>query len=93
MVKCYKGDIGTEIRVDCGVDISSASRYKLVVKKASKETVEWDAEIYDSTYLTYIVQSGDFNRAGTYLLQAKITQGNWSGLGETTSFEVHDPFK
>lgn len=87
--KVYVGDIGTDIIVNCGSDISDATDRKLMVKKPDGSIVEWDADIYQSNYLKYTIVDGDFNLQGVYKLQASLTLSGWSGRGETVNFTVY----
>lgn len=90
--KYYVGDTGTEILVDCGSTITGATNTKLKVKKPDGTTVEWTATIDGTDYLKYTTLSADFSVAGTYFLQASLTLGGWSGLGETAQFVIYDPY-
>jgi hypothetical protein len=92
MTRHYIGEIGTEIIVDIGVDITGATPTKLKVTKPDGTEVVWTATVYNSNYLKYTTISGDFNLAGTYILQAELTITAWSGLGDVATFEIYDPF-
>lgn len=87
--KCYIGDIGTEIVVDCGCDITGATDTKLMVKKPDDSEVIWTAAISGTNYLTYTIVDGDFSVAGSYSLQSALVLGGWSGRGETVRFNVY----
>lgn len=92
MTRHYIGEIGTEIIVDIGVDITGATPTKLKVKKPDGTEVEWTATVYNSNYLKYTSLIGDFNISGTYSLQASLTLSGWTGLGDVATFEIYDPF-
>lgn len=86
----YIGEVGTEIIVDCGVDITGATNTKLKIKKPDGTEVEWVAIVYNSNYLKYISIAGDFNIAGDYYLNSYIeTTGGWDGHGETAIFRIY----
>lgn len=91
--KYYIGDIGTEILVDCGCDITGATLTRFVVKKPDNTEVEWTAIIEGTNYLKYTVITGDFSVAGKYSLQVALTLTGWTGHGETTYFDIYDFFK
>lgn len=93
MGKIYVGDIGTVILVDCGTVITGATNTKLKIKKPDGSKVEWTATIDGTQKLKYTVISGDLNVAGAYYLNASLTLSGWSGLGETATFSVYDPYK
>ena len=88
MSKHYPGETGTEIRVDCGVDVSSATATYIYCKKPTGTVVTWTATVYNSNYLRYYTLATDFDVAGTYRIQAGVTIGTWTGRGETATFEV-----
>lgn len=90
--KMYKGDVGTEILVDCGTDITAATVKKLKVKRPDNSEIEWEASVDKKKYLRYIVQAGDFDSSGKYFLQAYIEMpsGKWSG--ETASFVIRSAY-
>ncbi len=90
--KYYKNDIGTQIIVDIGTDITGATNTKLLVEKPGGEEVEWTAAVYNSNYLLYTTIAGDFI-PGIFKLNASLTLGGWSGRGETATFEVFDEFE
>jgi len=92
--KSYVGDIGTEIIVDVGCDITDATEHKLLIKKPDLTEEEWTpTSIFGTQYLTYTVADGDFDQAGKYKLQAwvKTPDGEW--YGETAEFRVYDEFR
>jgi len=91
--KHYIGEIGTDIIVDCGQDITGATNTELVVKKPDGSIVTWTATIYNTNYLKYTTVSGDFDQAGTYRLQASLTLSGWTGYGETSEFIIYDRYK
>jgi hypothetical protein len=90
--KYYVGDIGTDIIVDCGTEITGATNTKLKVQKPDGTTAEWVASIDGTDNLKYTIIAGDFNVAGTYFLQASLSLGGWTGLGDTAKFIVHEPY-
>ena len=93
MSKYYVNDVGTKMRVDAVTNISTATVLKLKIKKPDNTKVEWIATLEGLTFLTYIVQAGDWDQAGRYSLQSYIEMPGWTGEGDTTSFEIHDAFK
>lgn len=93
MGKLFVGDVGTEIILDCGVDITSASVVKILVRKPGVPGVsEWVGTIEGTTQVKYTTKAGDLNAAGLYLLQAHVTMPTWSGKGETATLQVFPPF-
>jgi hypothetical protein len=95
--KHYVGEIGTEVIIDCGQDITAATNTSIAVLKPDGTTTSWTpANIYTisgaTRYLRYVTVAGDFDQAGIYEAQASLTLGSWTGLGETTSFVIYDTF-
>jgi len=93
MGKVYVGDVGTEIVLDCGSDISDATVMEIEVSKPSGATETWTAALEGTNYLKYVVQAGDLDEAGTWKLQASIVTPAWTGLGETAKLKVYEAFK
>lgn len=90
--KVYVDDIGTQISVDVGTTISGATEVTLEVKKSDGTAVSWDASVSGQT-ASVTIESGDFDVAGIYLLQVKLTIDGFTGKGETTSFTVYKAFE
>ena len=90
--KHYIGEIVTDIIIDCGSVVTGATGITLKVKKPDDTEVEWDADIEGTNYLKHTTESGDFDQAGTYFLQASLTLSGWIGLGETALFVINAPF-
>lgn len=90
--KYYVGDTGTDIIVDCGTAITGATATTLKIKKPDGTEVTWTAIIDGTDHLKYTTLIDDFSVPGTYFLQASITLGGWTGLGETAQFMIYDPY-
>jgi hypothetical protein len=93
MSKIYVGDIGTDIRLDCGSDISTATETNIEVLKPDGSTETWTGTIVDDNFISHITVDGDLDMKGSYKVQAAVTMPAWEGRGETTSFIVYDVFK
>lgn len=93
--KVFVGDIGTAIILDCGEDVSAGINPRIAYQKPSYDGVsgEWVAEVYQSNYLKYVTVDGDFDEAGDYRVQAKLTLSSWTGRGETAIFKVYNVFQ
>ena len=90
--KIYVDDIGVDIIVDCGEDISTADPIALLYRKPDGTTGTWTPEIYADNYLKYTVEDGDLAQAGKYRVQASLTLGDWTGKGESDTFAVYEAF-
>ena len=91
-----QGDVGLEILVDCGRDLTGAVSPTLRVRLPSGAVRSWPAAVagsgQDAARLRYVTRPGDLAEAGVYKLQAALTLGDWSGLGRTASFTVRPRF-
>lgn len=91
MSKSFVGDIGTEILIDMGADISDATTTNLYVKKPGVSSlVTWEATIEGTNYLKYTIEDGDLSVAGRYYIQPYLELTSWEGYGEIVSFDVHN---
>jgi hypothetical protein len=93
MSKFYVNDIGTEIIVETGSDITLAVVKELQVKKPSGKVVIWESEVYNTTKLRYVVQPGDWDESGTYTIQAYVELPHWSGHGDSVTLKIENLFK
>ena len=91
MSKIYVGDVGTEIILDCGVDLTTATSVAIKVKKPSTtQSVTWAATVLSPNSIRYITSTGDINVSGLYKLQAIVSMPGWSGAGETVELYVSE---
>jgi hypothetical protein len=89
--KIYKDDIGTEIILDTGVDITSATTHDIKYKKPDGTLGSWTGTIKDTTKVSYTIIASDLDQSGEYEVQAYIVMtGTWRG--ETVAFTVYDDF-
>ena len=96
--KYYVGDVGTEIIVDTGSDISMATVLKLYIKKPSGVEVIWDGTLGPANAqgkfmsIKYVVLAGDWDEGGWWSVQAYIETPGWRGKGETVKFKLDSNF-
>ena len=91
--KYYVNTVGTDIIVEVGEKLSTATSLILRVKKPNGTLVNWIGTQEGLTKIKYTVQSGDWDQAGVYYVQAYVKFPSWTGLGQTTNFEVFAAFK
>lgn len=89
MGKVYVGDVGTVIIVNTKEDLAAATVTNIKVQKPNKTEVIWAGTVYENTKIKYIIQEGDFDVPGDYMVQAYIEIPGWKGRGETTQFTVY----
>ena len=96
-LKHYVGETGTQVIVDCGVDLTASTVQKLKVKLPDGTLAEWSATVYTidnaPNYLLHITSSSDFGDDGTYEIQSYIEIGGWKGVGETAFLQIFDLYK
>jgi len=90
----YVNEIGTELIVECGKNLSNAAFLKLSVKRPDGSVVEWTGEqaFQRRTAIRYVTKEGDFNVSGEYQLQSKVSLNGWVGKGRTSKFLIYDQF-
>jgi len=97
MEHIFVGDVGLNVIVDCGQDISAAVDAAILVRKPDGAVVRWAATLYETNGetrgLRYVTKPGDLSMAGLYKAQASLALGGWSGLGETARFIVKQRFE
>jgi hypothetical protein len=92
MSKVYVGDVGTEIVVNCGVNISSATEMSIKARKPSGAMVTLSAVLSGQNYMKHVTTEGEMNEPGNWQLQAYVDMPTWRGLGETAILPVLPPF-
>lgn len=88
MTTVFVGDIGTEIILDCGTDISTGTLFHIEARKPNGTKVTWTAALDGTRKIKYAVQSGDLNLPGNWALQAYVELPDWSGRGEIATLQV-----
>jgi len=97
--KNYVNDVGTEILVDTGSDLSTATELALYVRKPSGKAVTWAGTLGPinpqgvKVYIKYIVETGDWDEPGWWSLQSYVKITAWEGRGETVKFQLFPEFK
>lgn len=84
----FVGDIGTEIILDCGADLTSVTNCSIKVITPNKKARTWSATVTGTSTITHVVQAGDLDQAGVWVLQAYIEMPEWSGRGTTAELTV-----
>lgn len=103
MGKIYQYDIGKEMRIDTGIDLTGYQEIKIYVLTPTGVTT-WtptatsgDTEMGETagyTILKYITQANDFVELGTYIGADYVKFSETSGhTGEPFKFVVYERFK
>lgn len=91
MAAVFVGDVGTEIVLDCGVDVSSATVRNIVARKPGGAKVTWPAVADGTNSIKHVVVDGDLDAAGTWKLQAYVEMPGWRGYGDVAALTVNQP--
>lgn len=93
MRKVYTSDFGTVVDLDVGEDISDATTLQIKAKKPSGATTTWTATLEGTSTVRYVLESGDLDQDGIWLLQARVVSPDGTWLGETVRMRVYDPYE
>ena len=92
----YSGDVGLEILLDCGCDLTGACSTTIAVRTPSGRFLSWPATMTTlhgaPRYLRYMTVAGDLAEPGMYRIQASLSLGDWVGRGKTVSLLVLPQF-
>lgn len=86
--KIFVGDIGTEIILDAGEDISSETTLNIQYIKPSGTTGEWAADVYNTNYAKYTTLVDDIDEDGIWRFRIYVELTSWTGYGEEDSIMV-----
>jgi hypothetical protein len=92
-MKVYVNDVGTQIILNCGTDLSGATLLRIKVKKPNGVSVTWTALPYMTTQIAYTTILGDLDQVGVYKIQAYVETPSWKGHGETLNLTVYNNFE
>ena len=87
MASAQVGDIGTSLVIDLGEDVSGAASTKIVARKPDHTTAIWSSFAVNET-VVYIIEDGDLDQHGEWLLQAYVDLSSWSGYSTTAILVV-----
>ena len=88
----FIGDIGTKLQFDIGIDSSLVTKAHVNAKNPSGVTKAWVATpIPQTTKIEYVLQSGDIDVEGNWMLQLHVTTADWSGYATPSSLQVRQP--
>lgn len=88
MSEVFVGDVGTELLLDCGTDISTATLVKIIARTPRGNKKEWVGTIQGTTLVRYVVGAGDLDYPGNWALQVYVEMPGWSGRGALATLKV-----
>lgn len=96
MAKAHQNDVGTVIRLETGVDLTSATAQHIKVLEPDGTEVQWAATVEapaTAGVLTYTCTADDLDQAGTYELHAYVEFGSNLWLGELVKLKTFAKFE
>ena len=104
MSKHYIGEVGTELRIDTGVLIGSATIQHIKYRKPDGVTegtftaslfssYSELAEATNTYYLSRTIESTDFNTPGEWRIQAVIGTISGTWIGEMVKLNIFDEYE
>lgn len=93
MAELSVGDIGVELRVNTGMDLTGSTVRQIKMKRSDGSTVTIPGTSVSGSTIICKTRSGDLNRAGTYMIAAYVEFGigeKYTGKGAFLS--VNDSF-
>lgn len=89
-MKLYKGNVGTEIKLNIGKDITAATSLKIEALKPDDTVVVWDGAVTETTKVMHTVAVGELDMKGDWILQAKVSFGTDVFYSEAVRMTVHE---
>ena len=90
MTTILVNDVGTEIIVDCGVNVSTATVRKIYVRSPTGAKKNWNASAEGTTAIKYALIEGDIDISGEWELQSYIEMPGWKGRGTWAILNVEN---
>jgi len=91
MAQIFIGDVGTEIILECGVDVSSATVKYVIARGPRGPKLTWVAVLDTPTAIKYAIQVGDITQPGEWSFQSYVEMPGWKGFGEIAMLTVKAP--
>lgn len=92
MSKVYVGDIGTQIILDCGQDVSAATARSIEVRKPDGSVTSWPAVASGTKAISFTTVADTLDAPGGWRLQAVVTLPSGKWRGETAWLPVYAAF-
>lgn len=103
MTKHYVNEAGTDLILDCGINVGTTAFQYIRYKTPSGVEGSWNADLYssysslasvDGTYLLkHTLTTTDFTESGKWYLHAWVGAADGTWLGERADLEVYDKFE
>jgi len=87
----FVGDVGTQLLLDCGQDVSASTVRKIRYLKPDGTSGYWDADLDDGLEKIYCYfQAEDIDLSGTWKFQSYLEMPTWTGHGQIAVLKVYD---
>lgn len=93
MSNIYKGQTLLTIKLETGLDISSATVKKINYKKPDGTIGSWTASADGTTKLSYSITANDINQVGIWKMQAFVTIAGKDAYGDTVDVDFKELFQ
>lgn len=87
----FVGDIGVQLKLDAGIDISSNTTLRIRYEKPDKTVGFWTATVSDTNFALYTTLEDDLDQGGEWVLQIFIITSSYTAHGQKATLEVIDP--
>ena len=92
MANIYQWTPGLPIALNSGMDVSTADKLEIEVRRPDGTVTRWPAEVMTkdgrATWLRYITDAKALDQVGTYKLQALVSKNALVAPGKTATLEV-----
>ena len=93
MGKNYVGDIGTDIILNAGSDISLSTTSNILVEKTDGTEEIWVGSVYNSNYVKFTTVEGSLDQAGIYSMNVYVIMASGTFTGETFKRRIFDKYE
>lgn len=84
----FVGDIGVQLKLDAGIDISDQTTLQIRYLKPGGVTGVWTATVSGTNFAVYSTVSGDLNVPGVYVVQIYIITPDYIAHGKKANMFV-----
>jgi hypothetical protein len=92
MTKLYVGDVGSEIILETGMDLTGALSLNIIGRRPDFSEFVWTATQHELTHVKHVTALDELNMDGIWTLQSDVEMLNGNWLGESVSLEIFRKF-
>ncbi len=90
MSKIYKDDYNHVLTIDCVNTITSGTTFEILVIKPDETEETWSGALSGTHSIVYTTIDGDFDQAGIYQFNARVSTATGQWTGDSVTLEVYD---